>query len=268
MSMLAHDDKHVLIAFCQLLGQQIQQLTSDPSKIKHLPHNMTIYHSLMNPEAYKSGTVPERGSLYEESQALLFAGADTSGNALMVAIFHLLKHPEAMEKIKAELASAWPDARSPPPALRELEKLPYFNACIKEALRLYSGVVSGLPRIVPPEHATIDGLHVPGGTCVSMGSTFVHYNADIFPEPHTFTPERWLGDAGLETWLVPFSRGPRACLGMSLAWLEIRYTLASVVRRFDFELDESSPRELRFRDCFLPAYEGPRVKAFLTPVAS
>lgn len=51
-------------------------------------------------------------------------------------------------------------------------------------------------------------------TVVSCGSTFVHYNAALFPEPDRFIPERWLESTELENWLVAFSRGPRMCLGI------------------------------------------------------
>jgi cytochrome P450 len=49
---------------------------------------------------------------------------------------------------------------------------------------------------------------------VSCGSTFVHYNATIFPDPEMFMPERWLDSTDLNKWLVAFSRGPRMCLGI------------------------------------------------------
>ena len=49
---------------------------------------------------------------------------------------------------------------------------------------------------------------------VACGSTFVHHNATLFPDPHTFDPERWIGRPELENWLVPFSKGPRMCLGV------------------------------------------------------
>lgn len=51
-------------------------------------------------------------------------------------------------------------------------------------------------------------------TIVACGSTFVHYNASIFPRPDDFVPERWLESDELDEWLVAFSRGPRMCLGI------------------------------------------------------
>jgi cytochrome P450 len=129
---------------------------------------MTIYHRLMDAEAYRNKTVPSAGSLYEEAQALMFAGADTVGNTLMLGTYHLLKQPETLQKLKSELAAAWPSLDGKEPKIRQLENLPYLNAVIKESLRLTSGVVSGLLRVVPPTGATIAGVSVPPGVCFCM----------------------------------------------------------------------------------------------------
>lgn len=129
---------------------------------------MTIFHQLMTPESYRNGTVPSAGSLYEEGQALMFAGADTVGNALMLGTYYLLRQQDSYAKLKEELQHAWPQLNSPPD-LRTLEALPYLNAVIKESLRMSNGVVSGLLRIVPPQGARIAGTFVPGG--VSQANT-------------------------------------------------------------------------------------------------
>jgi len=70
-------------------------------------------------------------------------------------------------------------------------------------------------------------------TIVSIGSTFVHYSAAIYSEPDKFIPERWLRSTDLDNWLVAFSRGPRMCLGVNLAWAELRLGFAHVYRKFD-----------------------------------
>jgi cytochrome P450 len=129
---------------------------------------MTIYHRLMDAEAYRNKTVPSAGSLYEEAQALMFAGADTVGNTLMLGTYHLLKQPETLQRLKSELTAAWPSLDGKEPKIRQLENLPYLNAVIKESLRMTSGVVSGLLRVVPPTGATIAGVSVPPGVCFCM----------------------------------------------------------------------------------------------------
>ena len=62
-----------------------------------------------------------------------------------------------------------------------------------------------------------------------MGQTFVHRNPDIFPDPLTFRPERWLekGSSELANYLVPFSKGPRVCLGIKYALILLIYTTDS-----------------------------------------
>ena len=154
----------------QLLKQQISDLSTDPEKLKQLPHKSTIYHRLMDPTAFRDGTVPSSGSLYEEGQALMFGGADTVGNTLMVGTHHLLQRPKVLQSLKKEMLTAWPTL-SEEPKLRDLEALPYLNAVIKESLRMSSGVVSGLLRVVPLSGATINGITVPGEVCRFMAST-------------------------------------------------------------------------------------------------
>jgi cytochrome P450 len=147
----------------QLLLAQINDLSHDPEKLKALPHNMTIYHRLLDADAYRDKKPPSAGSLYEEAQALMFGGADTVGNTLMVGTYYLLHNPAAQGKLKKELASVWPSLAGPEPRVKDLESLPYLTAVIKESLRLSSGVISGLLRVVPPTGAKVAGVDVPPG---------------------------------------------------------------------------------------------------------
>ncbi|KAL6246705.1 hypothetical protein RBB50_006012 [Rhinocladiella similis] len=258
-----------LVDLQQVLKKQIDNVTSDPDNLKKLPHSTTIYHELLKPELNPGGQVPSAGSLYEESQALMFGGADTTGTTLMHGSFYVMTKADVRKKLVAELREAWPELDQPP-SLAVLERLPYLTAVIKESLRMSPGVASPLPRHVPESGATIDGRYIPGRTVVEMSSHFVHRNADIFEQPNEFKPERWLGADGrkLERWLVSFSRGPRSCLGLNLAWAELYLTFAYVYREFNVAIDSSSPKELKWRDCFLPEYLGPHLKANMTPVTT
>lgn len=119
----------------------------------------------MSPEASKTGTAISRGSCFEEAQALLFGGADTVGNALTVTTFNLLKRPEHYRRLKKEINEAWP-VLDEQPSLRELGQLPYLDAVIHEGLRMSSGVVGGLLRVVPAQGALICGNQVPGGVSI------------------------------------------------------------------------------------------------------
>ena len=168
----------------------------------------------MSKEAHKNGEAPSARSLYDEAQALMFAGADTVGNALMVATFFLGKNLTFQQRLREELNSAWSTSPSHSPETIVLEQLPFLNAVIKESLRCSQGVVSGLLRVAPSQGTAVAGAFIPGGSIVSCASPFVHLNERIFPEPFDFKPDRWLEDPGLDRWLVAFSRGPRSCLGI------------------------------------------------------
>lgn len=114
----------------------------------------------MDPKAFRDNKLPSAESLYEEGQALMFGGADTVGNTLMIGTHYLVQNPAVLKKLKLELYAAWPSL-SEEPGLRVLERLPYLNAVIKESLRMSSGVVSGLLRVVPLTGASINGITIP-----------------------------------------------------------------------------------------------------------
>ncbi|KZP31921.1 cytochrome P450 [Athelia psychrophila] len=224
------------------LTVQVDKLLKDPGSLEGAEHEI-IYHHLMNPKPGKSVNdfkMPSRTSLIHESENLLFAGSDTVGNTVTVGTFHVLSSERIQRLLVQELTQAWPELDSPM-SLAKLEKLPYLTAVIKESLRMSSGVVSPQPRIVRPDSTVIAGVTVPAGTSVSICSTFVHYNSDIFTDPTVFNPERWLqpDSAKLDNFQVAFSRGPRSCLGINLAWCELYLIFATLFRKLDMKLYET-----------------------------
>ncbi|RVX69702.1 hypothetical protein B0A52_06346 [Exophiala mesophila] len=115
-----------LVDLQQVLKKQIQDITSDPDNLKQLPHSTTIYHELLKPELYPDRSIPDPGSLYEESQALMFGGADTTGTTLMHGCFLILNNPQVYKNIKTELHQVWPTLEQVP-LYDTLQKLPYLD---------------------------------------------------------------------------------------------------------------------------------------------
>ncbi|KAG4437369.1 hypothetical protein IFR05_007133 [Cadophora sp. M221] len=251
-----------------ILGKQVQDVTANPASLQDTSHP-TIYHRLLDPESQKGAPIPNATSLYEEAQTMVFAGGVTVGDTLMTGHFHILDQPELYQKLRKEVASVWPDIDDPP-SFEAFETLPLLTATIKESLRAAPGATSPLLRIVPSTGANISGTSIPGGTIVGMASTFVHQSEEIFTSPTTFNPDRWLSaDAkGLDQHLVAFSRGPRSCLGINLAWCELYIAFATMLRKFDMELDGTKVEDLKWRDCFTPYYPGRHLRVWCKPVAS
>jgi len=255
-----------LIRLQQLLGAQVAEVMNNPDSLHNAPHRI-IYHELLSPEANKGAPLPSAGSLYEEAQALMFGGGDTTGNTLMLGTFYLLRNPGLVRRMKEELKTAWP-VLGQPPNLGELEKLPFLTAVIKESLRISPGVASPLLRVVPASGAKIIGSYIPPYTVVGMSGSFVHNSEDIFKSAKNFDPDRWLqpNSALLEKWLVAFSKGPRMCIGQNLAYCELYLAFAALFRRFDLELDGSTVSDLTWRECFLPYFQGRHLQAICKPV--
>ncbi|KAH8810843.1 putative P450 monooxygenase [Xylogone sp. PMI_703] len=237
-----------------ILGKQVKEVYKNPEILKDSEYP-TIYHRLLDPEAHKGYPIPDETSLYEEAQTMMFAGGVTVGDTLMTGHFHILDNPELYKKLKEEVRTVWPDL-SKPPTYEALEELPLLTATLKESLRMAPGACSPLLRIVPPLGAAISGHQIPPGTIVGMAVSFVHNSPTIFSSPETFNPSRWLDhkSRGLEQWLLSFSKGPRSCLGVNLAWCEMYVALASMLRCFELELDETTREDLKWRDCFTPFY--------------
>ena len=87
------------------------------------------------------------------------------------------------------------------------------SGVIQEGLRLGYGVTTRLPRVVN-EPIQYDNWTIPAGTPVSMEPYSVLIDPKIFPEPHTFRPERWLSEDRLDRYKVAFSKGSRQCIGI------------------------------------------------------
>ncbi|KAF8972735.1 cytochrome P450 [Flammula alnicola] len=248
------------------MGKQIDAILKDPSSLHDADHE-TIYHHFLTPQPDNQRLPPiTREWLLDEGIYMRFAGSDTVGNTCTVATYHILSNKDVHRKLFQTLKEAWPE-KDAPASYETLEKLPYLTAVIKESLRMAHGVVTPLPRIVGPTDAEISGVIVPAGTVVSMGATIVHGNPDIFPDPSTFKPERWLQEdsAELEKYLVSFSKGPRSCLGINLAWCELYLILGTVFRKLDLVPDNASIENISYREYFVPIHRGRHFHAFVAP---
>ncbi|KAL8726166.1 MAG: hypothetical protein Q9166_006883 [cf. Caloplaca sp. 2 TL-2023] len=202
--------------------------------------------------------------LHDTTIMLLAAGFETTGFTLTTATYHLLssQNSHILQTLLAELYTAISDPSIMPP-WQELEKLPYLTAIIKESLRLSLGASARLPRINHHTQLQYAGWTIPQGTVVGMTHSDLHYDESVFPEPKAFRPERWLEGTEeemreRESYLVPFSRGSRRCMGIHLAHAELYLTIATIFRRFGAQMQLSGTKRADIepgRDFFVPAAE-------------
>ncbi|MCA9551555.1 MAG: cytochrome P450 [Myxococcales bacterium] len=179
----------------------------------------------------------ERQQLRDELVTLFLAGHETTALGLAWAMDAIHRHPEVLARVQAEVDTA-PDE---PTAWAEL---PYLDAVCKETLRLYPVLTEVLRTLVRPWHFA--GYDLPRGATVSASIHLVHRRPDLYPEPESFRPERFLEKKFSPFEYIPFGGGHRRCLGAAFAQFEMKVVLAYLLRTYRFTLESDvAPRPVR-----------------------
>jgi cytochrome P450 len=168
----------------------------------------------------------------DEVLTLFVAGHETTAAALGWALMLLCQHRDVYGALRSEV-----DALAGPPAMNDLPKLGLALRVFKESMRLYPPVF--MFGRVAVEDVDIGGYHIPRGTVVLVSPFALHRKPEIWPDPHRFDPSRFLPEAEAarhKAAFIPFSLGPRTCIGNHFALMEGPLVLATLLRRADFEL--------------------------------
>ncbi|KAI1499842.1 putative cytochrome P450 [Biscogniauxia marginata] len=181
--------------------------------------------------------------LANQANVLLNAGAETSAQTLGTTMWFLANpaYAHCLKQLQDEVRGAFD--RYEDITGDRVSQLLYLNAVLEEALRIMPPSPVGPPRISPGE--TVDGLYVPAGTYVSADIWSIHHDERNTARPWEFDPLRWLADGDKRPFSVPFSIGPRMCIGVNLAWIEMRIALAKTVYSFDWALEKDTPNWFR-----------------------
>ena len=175
--------------------------------------------------------------LQADSSLLVAAGSDANRLAIAAALFYLLKNPHTMEKVTDEIRSTVASVDDISDAT--LSKMKYLRACVDETLRLTPPKAASIPREVGKGGIDIDGIHVLQGMTVGVSVYALHHDADIFPDPYMFNPERWLqgaDDRRMQAAFCPFFKGPRMCPGSNVAYFAIQLALFHLLHNYDVRL--------------------------------
>ncbi|KAL7909376.1 cytochrome P450 [Trichoderma velutinum] len=219
-----------------------------------------------------------------ETAALFGGGTETTSWTLAVITYYLLTQPKILKKLTEELQTVVDDPTSLPP-WSTLEQLPYLNAVMTEGLRLSYGVSARTARIATEEDLVYHGTWtpnaskppvylnyvVPRGMAVGMTSALMHHNENVFPDSHSFIPERWLVNGkqrrDMERSFFTFSKGSRQCLGMNLAYCELYLALTALIFRVypQMQLYETTVEDVTYdHDLFVPMAKGNGVRVVIS----
>jgi cytochrome P450 len=169
----------------------------------------------------------------DELLTLVLAGHETTANALAWTWERLVRTPAAYDRLRDSVHS-------------DTEAGEHIEAVIMEAMRSRPVIPVIGRRVKVPWR--LGAYVVPAETPVAISILLLHHRDDLYPQPYTFRPERWLGrKPGTYEW-TPFGGGIRRCLGASLAMAEQRVVLDAMVRRLDIEAEDPRPERAVHRN--------------------
>ncbi|KAK3749712.1 hypothetical protein RRG08_056501 [Elysia crispata] len=174
----------------------------------------------------------------DEVDTFLFEGHDTTSSAISWALYSIAEHPEIQQRAQDELDVVLDQAGHIDVMWDDLNKLPYLTMVIKEAMRLHSPVPF-IQRILTSD-TEIDGKIAPAGTAVNCVIYNIHHNPVTWEDSMKFDPDRFLpenADSRSPYAFVPFSAGPRNCIGQNFAMHEIKIALARILHKVNLRLD-------------------------------
>jgi cytochrome P450 len=174
----------------------------------------------------------------------LIAGRDTTAQALSWFFLELSQNPHAETAIRSEITEKLSGGGVDPanPTMQDVSQLVYLEAALKEALRLHPSVPVE-PKYAVQDTTLSDGTFIPAGSAICLATYAMARMTQVWgPDAEEFKPERWIDTATGKLLTVStfkfasFNAGPRMCLGINLAMLEMKLVVVGVLTRFHLEV--------------------------------
>lgn len=231
------------------LDERVQRMIDERRK-DPTPKDDLLSH-LLRARDEDDGAGMSDKQMRDEILTLFVAGHETTANGLAWSIYSLARDPALYARARATVDALG----GKKPTLADMPRLSFLDCVFKEALRLYPPVY--LFGRIAIEDTTIAGFAIPKHTIVLISPWTLQRRADVWRDPLRFDPDRFAeanaASRPKDAW-IPFSDGPRVCIGAHFAQLEASLVLARLLQRADFELldkGEAKPDEsatLRPRD--------------------
>lgn len=173
--------------------------------------------------------------LLNQAMLMLFAGHETTTSMLTWLCLELGRNPEVLRRARSEQMKL---AQTGPLNLSQLGQMPYLEQIMLEIERLHPPVGGGFRGVVKPFE--FNGYCVPAGWTVRYNILTTHHLPDLYPEPEKFDPDRF--SPGRQEHkkrpfsLIGFGGGPRVCIGIAFAKLEMKIVAAHLLREYQWEL--------------------------------
>ena len=184
-----------------------------------------------------------------QSIIFLLAGYETSSNTLSFLLYHLALNPDVQDKLRTEIKEAV-ESNAKRKSLYELaQNMEYLDCVLKESQRLCPAA----PQVNREccEDYDLNGIHIPAGTEILIPIYVLHHDPDAWQDPEKFNPERFRGpakDARHAFQFLPFGAGPRNCIGMRFALMELKMALVRILMKYKFVASPETQVPLEIRE--------------------
>jgi cytochrome P450 len=222
----------------ELVEQRLAQGVEEPANFIDAVQLAAREH----PELFAEGEPVSAGLLP------FFAGVDTVGQTNVFILYELLRHPDLLERVRAEADALFAGGELDPKALRDAADL---NGAVNEALRLHP-VAFAMPRTAARDFR-FEGFRVDRGESLLVFTSACHFDPAHFPDPERFDIDRYRPpreEHRRPDVFAPWGRGPHQCLGAGLAGVQMAATLATILHHCELELAEP---ERQFPHRLLPS---------------
>uniref|UniRef100_A0A8C4LIY3 Cytochrome P450 3A n=1 Tax=Equus asinus asinus TaxID=83772 RepID=A0A8C4LIY3_EQUAS len=172
--------------------------------------------------------------LVAQSIIFIFAGYETTSSSLSFLMYFLATHPDVQQKLQEEIDATFPNKA--PPTYDALVQMEYLDMVLNESLRLFPIAVR-LERVCKKD-VEINGVFIPKGTVVMVPTFALHKHPEFWPEPEEFRPERFSKENkdSINPYIyLPFGAGPRNCIGMRFALMNMKLALVRMLQNFSFK---------------------------------
>jgi len=177
------------------------------------------------------------GNIFRIILDLFIAGSETTSNTINWAILYMIEYPDCQRRCQEEIAE---QLGNKPISWADRGKLPFVEATLLEIQRMANIAELSLPH-TNDEDTYIDGYFIPKHCIVQANLFSSNMDPKHWDEPQLFNPDRFIEQGKLKKnpALIPFSIGPRVCLGESLARLELFLIFSNLIQRFNFKREHA-----------------------------
>nr|KAG5709743.1 hypothetical protein BaRGS_027768 [Batillaria attramentaria] len=228
------------------IGHMVEERRREKQDRRPVDFLQLLINAESSEVAASSGNVSKKRLTKDEIIAQVFiffiAGYETTATTLQYLAYSLAVHPDVQKRVFEEIQQQLGDEK---PSYENVGKLKYLEQTIYETLRLFPPVT--MVTRMASETVTIKGVTIPKGFGVLVPICDVLRDPEYFPEPEKFMPERFSSANKNDVSFLAFGFGPRLCIGMRLALLEIKIAMVHVLRAVKFNKTPDLPEKMTFK---------------------